>query len=332
MGGAAEKAVIANDSMRDLWRIKNYRLLLSGQLVAMIGDGVYILSLVWAMKVLTGSSMQMSFVLAANVVPTIVLGMFAGVIADRGRQKQIMLIANLCRGITAFLLFLLFLLDLLQPWMLIAAAAILASFSAFFTPARAVAIKTIVPTQLIPRAQSVSSTVQVASGLLSPAIAGVLLAISLQLGFLFQAVTFFVSIAFIAFIKQKELTEKVRQERLNKAVFMKDLKEGFRTIMTEPILRGLIIYLVLINFIFAPVEILLPIYAKNAAELAAIEISYFIGIFLGSIIINFMLRLPKIAPIISGLVCMFAGFALLSFSGSFVLSCLLITIVGIGAR
>ncbi|MBD3107937.1 MFS transporter [Bacillus sp. AGMB 02131] len=188
-----------------------------------------------------------------------------------------------------------------------------------------------VPAQLIPRAQSVSSTVQVASGLLAPAIAGVLLAISLQLGFLFQAAAFFISIIFISFIKQKELTEKVHEERLNKTVFMKDLKEGFRTIMKEPILRGLIFYLVLINFIFAPVEILLPIYAKSAAELAAIEIAFFIGIFLGSIVINFMLRLPKIVPIISGLVCMFAGFALLSFSGNFVLSCLLIAIVGIGS-
>ena len=61
-------AVSQNDRMKDLLKIKNYRLLLLGQLVAMIGDGVYTLSLVWAMKVLTGSSVQMSFVLAANAL------------------------------------------------------------------------------------------------------------------------------------------------------------------------------------------------------------------------------------------------------------------------
>ena len=322
---------VRNDRMKDLLKIKNYRLLLGGQLVAMIGDGVYTLSLVWAMKVLTGSSVQMSFVLAANVVPIIILGIFAGVIVDRGRQKRIMMVANLGRGIVAFLLFLLFFLDVLHPWMLIAAAAILASFSAFFTPARAVAIKTIVPEQLIARAQSISSTVQVLTGLTAPAIAGILLAIDLQLAFLFQAIMFFISIVCIWFIKQKELSETRQHDKLNKAAFIKDLKTGFRTIMTVPILRGLIFYLVLINFIFAPVEILLPTYAKSASQLAYVEISFVVGILIGSVAINFFLKLPKVVPIIAGLLLMMVSFGVMSFVDHFVISCLLIGLVGIGS-
>ncbi len=325
------EAVSQNDRMKDLLKIKNYRLLLLGQLVAMIGDGVYTLSLVWAMKVLTGSSVQMSFVLAANVIPIIILGIFAGVIVDRGRQKRIMMMANLCRGIVAFLLFLTFFLDVLQPWMLIAAAAILASFSAFFTPARAVAIKTIVPEQLIARAQSISSTVQVLTGLIAPAIAGILLAIDLQLAFLFQAVMFFISIVCIWFVKQKELMERREHGKLNKAVFIKDLKTGFRTIMTVPILRGLILYLVLINFIFAPVEILLPTYASSASQLASIQISFVIGILTGSIAINFFLKLPKIVPIVTGLLLMMISFGVMSFVDHFVISCLLVALIGFGS-
>jgi len=324
-------AVSQNDRMKDLLKIKNYRLLLLGQLVAMIGDGVYTLSLVWAMKVLTGSSVQMSFVLAANVIPIIILGIFAGVIVDRGRQKRIMMMANLCRGIVAFLLFLMFFLDVLQPWMLIVAAAILASFSAFFTPARAVAIKTIVPEQLIARAQSISSTVQVLTGLIAPAIAGILLAVDLQLAFLFQAVMFFISIVCILFVKQKELMEKREHGKLNKEVFIKDLKTGFRTIMTVPILRGLILYLVLINFIFAPVEILLPTYASSASQLASIQISFVIGILIGSIAINFFLKLPKIVPIVAGLLLMMISFGVMSFVNHFVISCLLVALIGFGS-
>ncbi|WP_353948341.1 hypothetical protein ABNN70_00190 [Sporolactobacillus sp. Y61] len=74
------------DTFKTLISIRNYRLLISGQLVSLLGDGVQILSLVWTMKVLTGSSVQMAFVLVADTIPMIIFGIFSGVIIDRGNQ------------------------------------------------------------------------------------------------------------------------------------------------------------------------------------------------------------------------------------------------------
>lgn len=290
---------LKKSSMKDLLQIRNYRYLLFGQAIAMQGDGVYTLALVWSMKELTGSSVHMAYVLAAGVIPTIILGIFAGVIVDRGNQKNIMLAADIFRSLALFGLFTLFVLDMLAPWMLIVSAFIVSSFSAFFTPARAVAIRSIVPDELMIRAQSASSTVQVVTGLAAPVIAGILLAIGLRFAFLFNAIMFLLSFVFIRLINQPELLAK-KPGKLNRSVFMTDLKEGFHTIIRAPILRAMIIYLVLINFMFAPVELLLPAYVNNPSQLAIIEVAFFIGILTGSIAINSLLTDRKFIPLSLG--------------------------------
>lgn len=321
---------LKKSSMKDLLQIRNYRYLLFGQAIAMLGDGVYTLALVWSMKELTGSSVHMAYVLAAGVIPTIILGIFAGVIVDRGNQKNIMLAADIFRSLALFGLFTLFVLDMLAPWMLIVSAFIVSSFSAFFTPARAVAIRSIVPDELMIRAQSASSTVQVVTGLAAPVIAGILLAIGLRFAFLFNAIMFLLSFVFIRLINQPELLAK-KPGKLNRSVFMTDLKEGFHTIIRAPILRAMIIYLVLINFMFAPVELLLPAYVNNPSQLAIIEVAFFIGILTGSIAINFFADRPKIYPIVIGLLMILLPFAGLGVITNFIISCLFIGLAGAGS-
>lgn len=321
---------LKKSSMKDLLQIRNYRYLLFGQAIAMLGDGVYTLALVWSMKELTGSSVHMAYVLAAGVIPTIILGIFAGVIVDRGNQKNIMLAADIFRSLALFGLFTLFVLDLLAPWMLIVSAFIVSSFSAFFTPARAVAIRSIVPDELMIRAQSASSTIQVVTGLAAPVIAGILLAIGLRFAFLFNAIMFLLSFVFIRLINQPELLAK-KPGKLNRSVFMTDLKEGFHTIIRAPILRAMIIYLVLINFMFAPVELLLPAYVNNPSQLAIIEVAFFIGILTGSIAINFFADRPKIYPIVIGLLMILLPFAGLGVITNFIISCLFIGLAGAGS-
>jgi MFS transporter, DHA3 family, macrolide efflux protein len=318
------------DSFKHLLAIKDYRNLIAGQFVSSLGDGVYALSLIWAMKVLTGSSLLISLVLAAEVIPTILFGIFSGVLVDRGNQKMYMLVADICRGIAVLGLVTLFWFDMLSPWMLIAAAAFTSSFDSFFIPAKSVAIRTIVPDHLITRAQSLSSTIQTVVGLGAPAIAGILLVYSLPTAFLFNALTFFISFFFILLIKEKGLSKKPT-DKLNMKKFSLDLKTGLKTIVSVPILRGMIIYLVLINFMLAPVAVLFPLFVKDASELAMVEIAFFIGILGGSLSINLFNRFRKIVPMIVGLVMILGSFGMLAFTENFKLVLAIILIAGIGS-
>lgn len=318
------------DSFKSLFAIKDYRYLIAGQFVSTLGDGVYALTIIWTMKVLTGSAVLMSLVLAAEIIPTILFGIFAGVLVDRGDQKKFMLMSDIFRGLVILGVALLYWLNLLEPWMLIVAAVVVSSFDSFFIPAKAVAIRSIVPDYLITRAQSVSSTIQTVVGLAAPAIAGVLLVYSLSTAFLFNALTFFVSFFFILLIKEKALTNKA-SEKLNWKSFGTDLKTGLNTIVSVPILRGMIIYLVLINFMLAPIAVLFPLFVQSAADLAKVEIAFFIGILLGSVAINFFNKLPKIIPMIVGLVLMLGSFGGLAFTENFFVVLAIILVAGIGS-
>lgn len=318
------------DSYKALFAIKNYSLLIVGQLVSAIGDGVYALTLIWTMKVLTGSAVLMSFVLAAEIIPTIIFGIFAGVLVDRGNQKKYMLIADIFRGLVILSIALLLIGGYLSPWMLIVATIITSSFNAIFSPAKTVAIRKIVPEHLMARAQSLSATIQTIVGLLAPAIAGVLIVYSLPTAFIFNAATFFISLICIAFIKQKSLTEK-SETKLNFKNFSVDLKTGLKTIIAVPILRGMIVYLVLINFMLAPVSILFPMFVKNASELAIVQIAFAIGILIGSLAINFFSKTKKIIPMILGLTLLLGAFATLAFVDNIVIVALMVSIAGLGS-
>ncbi|RAL26600.1 MFS transporter [Thermoflavimicrobium daqui] len=314
---------------QSLLSIPNYRNLISAQLVSDLGDGVYALALIWAMKVLTGSPIYMSMILAAEVLPFLILGIFAGIIVDRTNKKYLMLIADLGRGLIVLLLAVLWWMKLAQPWILIIAAIILSSFTAFFSPARTVAVRTLVTDNSIPYAQSLSQSMQTMIGLISPAIAGILIMFDIGLAFLLNAISFFVSYLFILLLKHPQLTHS-DQEPLNYSYFLTHLKKGYQTIVSIPLIRSLLLYLILLNLLFAPISVLIPIYAQNPTQLAIIETTFIIGTLVGSILAAYFNTYRKITLIGLGVFLVFSPFAILSLFNHWILAACLLMIVGIG--
>ena len=62
---------------------KDFKLLLSGQLVSQVGDKCHMIALAFWVLETTGSSGKMGAVLAASLVPSLLLGLFAGAFIDR---------------------------------------------------------------------------------------------------------------------------------------------------------------------------------------------------------------------------------------------------------
>jgi len=308
----------------------NYRKLLGAQFVSDLGDGVYALSLIWAMKMLTGSAVHMSIVLAAELIPTILFGVFAGVAVDRGSKRKIMMAADLFRGLVVAVLAGLWWYSLLEPWMLVVSAVVLSSFSAFFSPARAVAIRTLVPGESMMQAQSISSTMQTIVGLSAPAIAAILLAVSVTFAFAFNAVTFFLSLVFVLWIREEKLDEK-KEGKLDIGTLKSSLKEGYKTIISVPILRSLIFYAVMLNFMFAPIAVLFPLYVDEVSKLATFQTVFFVGIFVGALSVGFMSKLPKFVPIVSGILLILIAFGSLAFVDNFYVALGCILLAGFGS-
>ena len=85
-------------SYRDVFRNKEFVKLLSGQFFSNIGDAVFRISIVLYVYSLTGSAAQMTFVLAAQTLPWILIGPISGVLADRVSRKAIMVSADFLRA------------------------------------------------------------------------------------------------------------------------------------------------------------------------------------------------------------------------------------------
>ena len=304
--------------------------MLVAQGVSDFGDGVYALGLLWAMKTLTGSGTQVSLVLAAEMIPTIVIGLFAGVLVDYGRKKTFLLVADVARCLITLVLGILWMTDTIAPWHLIVAAALLSTFSTFFTPARMVAIRTLVPDEQMMKAQSLSQTVGTILGMCAPTVAALLIAWNQTSTFLFNSATFAVSFLVLLFLRHPALTEK-REGTVRFREIKQGLAEGFRTIAKTPILRNMIVYLVLLNFMFAPIAVLFPLYADTAATLAVIQTVFSAGVLAGAVLVGYMGSWRKIVPICLGLSLILISFGIMSIAHGLYLTAACVLLLGLGS-
>src|SRR5947209_12557252 len=69
----------------------NYRLYFAGQLVSLTGSWVQTTALTWVAYELTGQNRWPALVSAAQVVPTLLLGVWGGSLADRWPRRRLIL-------------------------------------------------------------------------------------------------------------------------------------------------------------------------------------------------------------------------------------------------
>ncbi|MCJ8268454.1 MAG: MFS transporter, partial [Psychrosphaera sp.] len=78
----------------------NIRLLWQGLLVSQLGSQAYSIAMMFWLMEMTGSSGAMSLILFMSVLPNVLIGPFAGAVADRYCRKKIIVATDLIRGCT----------------------------------------------------------------------------------------------------------------------------------------------------------------------------------------------------------------------------------------
>ena len=78
-------------------REREFRLLWSGQLVSVVGDGMLLVALSFAVLDLTGSVTDLGVVLAVSRLPLLLTVLAGGVVADRLPRRWVMVGADLVR-------------------------------------------------------------------------------------------------------------------------------------------------------------------------------------------------------------------------------------------
>src|SRR5947209_2256012 len=117
------------------WRNRSFRLLVVGQGISSIGDGVAPVALSFAVLELTGSVRDLGLILAARSLPLIVFVLFGGVLADRLPRKLMMLSSDVVRALAQVLSAVLLISGSADVWQLALLQAVYGAAKAFFGPA-----------------------------------------------------------------------------------------------------------------------------------------------------------------------------------------------------
>ncbi|MBU6998330.1 MAG: MFS transporter [Theionarchaea archaeon] len=273
-------------------RDKNFLLLWAGQGVSQAGDWIYLLALVSLVIAETGSAAVTGTVLMMMVIPQVFLGPIAGSYADRWSRKNLIVWMDAVRGIVVLYLGWLVISDTLTLPVLYVGTVIMSIAQVFFNPALRASIPTIVPEEELNRANSLIGITSKISGVIGPAIGGILVVtLGVPLAFIINGISFL----FSAFSESFITIPLVRREGPEKHV-LADMKEGFGFILEKKPILGIIIVLGAMTFFAAPLVIVFKILSETYYHMGDLAYGLLISAdSLGILVSTFILAVkPKI--------------------------------------
>ena len=169
----------------------DFRLLWTGQLVSVIGRQVTTVAVPFQVFQLTGSSLMVGLVSAAQLGPLLACSLIGGSIADAVDRRRLMLVMQVLLGVTSVGLAVNASLGRPGVWPLFVLTAVSAGLSAMDSPTRSASIPSIVGLDQVPAALALNQSLFQTATVVGPAVAGVLIgAVGVGAAYWLDAATF----------------------------------------------------------------------------------------------------------------------------------------------
>ncbi|WBC01115.1 MFS transporter [Micromonospora sp. WMMA1976] len=242
-------------------RVRDYRLAMFGNSASFIGDQIVPVALAFAVLEVTGSATALGVVLLARTVPLAIFVVTGGVWADRLPRQFIMVTTDCVRFVSQAIFAALLFTDHAALWAMALLQAVHGAAGAFHRPAAGGLLPQLLTPDLRQRGNALMYSVQSLGGIVGPAAAGLLLAVSSPAWALaLDALSFAVSAFLIARIRTPQRT--VAKERKS---FLQDLGEGWKEMVSRPWLRTWILNFSLFQFaLLAAFFVLGPVVSKTS--------------------------------------------------------------------
>jgi MFS family permease len=156
-------------------RVRNYRLYASGQLVSLTGTWMQRVAQDWLVLELTNSGTALGLVTALQFGPSLLLGLWGGMFADRYDKRKLLFATQSSLALVALVLGLLDVTGVVQYWHVLVLAGALGVVAALDTPVRQSFVVEMVGKDELANAVAINSTIFNAGRILGPALAGVLI-------------------------------------------------------------------------------------------------------------------------------------------------------------
>jgi len=153
---------------------RNFRLFFVGQGISQVGNWLTLVAQTLLVLKLTDSGVALGALAAAQFGPVLLLGPWAGLVADRSDKRRLLLVVQAASMVQSFALAALAFSDRPPLGALYAAAVVGGLCMAFDNPARRSFVVEMVPPERINNAVSLNSALMTASRVIGPALAGLL--------------------------------------------------------------------------------------------------------------------------------------------------------------
>jgi len=321
-------------------RLRDFRLVFTGESISLIGDQFHFVALAWLALQLTGSGLALGTVLMVAGIPRAVFMLLGGAFSDRFSPRSLMLASNALRGVVVGIVAALVLSGNAQLWQLYVLAGIFGVVDAFFYPALNTIVPMLVEERQLPPANALVQIIQQLSGLIGPAIAGLVVA-AFQTGpaFAFDAITFGVATATMALVRGGRRTADGHDADTEpRAGVLADIGSGMAYAWRDPAVRSLVLLTAAFNFGFSgPISVGLPFLAADrfagGPALFGLMLSTFgAGAVAGALLAGSMKHVPRLGLVVLAIAFgMGLGLAVIGLSPNVYLTLGAGLVIGLGA-
>ncbi len=205
---------------------RKFLLLWTGELISSVGGGLTSFGLAVYVFNETGSAAGMALVSLLAFLPTLLLSVPAGVLADRYDRRLMMMIGDGASGLGVLYILLCMLNGGASLAQICIGVAVSSVFSSLLEPSYRATVTDLLTREEYSRASGMVSIAGSARYLISPVIAGALLAVSdIKLLLIIDICTFIVTVAATAVVKRGLTAKETVREP-----FMDSLKDGWKAI------------------------------------------------------------------------------------------------------
>jgi MFS family permease len=239
--------------------VRNYRIYFSGQVVSLAGTWMQTVAQGLLVVKLTDSATVLGLVVAVQMMPVLIFGLWAGVVADRLPKRTLLIVTQVLAAACALTLGLLVATDAVRLWMVFVMAALLGIVQAFDNPARQAFVSELVPPHQLANAIGLNSVMVNLARIVGPGTAGLLTATAgLATCFFFNAASYIAVIVALVLIRPSELRPAPRSTEPGQ------LRDGLSYVRHTPVLFFTLLLMAVVGTLAYEFPVTLPILAKRA--------------------------------------------------------------------
>ncbi len=267
---------------------RNFTVLWLGKTISQLGDKFYAIALAWWILQKTHSPSVMGFFLLVSVLPGILLGFFAGALADRWKRKTMLVATDIIRGCLVLAISCLSMSDALEIWHVFAIGLGLSLVTAFFDPAIQAIIPEIVEKEKLIKANGMNQMVDGVCTVAGPLLGGLAASgFGLTWVFFANSASYFVSALLACSIKINKASRTLGEKRS----VWQDMRDGICFIKKQKRIVFVLKIIALTHFFVGNLSVLLPFLANGLTgtgvnNLGSLEAMLGIGLVTASVLMS----------------------------------------------